>query len=123
MLMNSEFALTQANRFAKRLMHEGGPDLRAASDAGLRDRLCRPATEAAKSTESLAFLEHQSDETEAPAGRHCPPKESSERPRFHEDATEIRHDAAPPRPTLPCNRSPIFAKPSSAPTNFCTATE
>ncbi len=73
MLMNSEFALIQANRFAKRLVEEGGADLKRQVARAFEIAFARAAT-ASEIDESVAFLEHQSEEAKALPGAPAPPK-------------------------------------------------
>ena len=80
MLMNSEFALTQANRFAKRLNKAGAQTSSGRSPKPLRSPLRRPATEAGIE-DSVAFLDHQGEEL-SPSRHHNSPEKSPERSRF-----------------------------------------
>jgi mono/diheme cytochrome c family protein len=73
MLMNSEFALTQANRFAKRLAREAGPGLRRQVARAFEIAFARPATET-EIDESVTFLERQSEEVKPQPSASVPPK-------------------------------------------------
>jgi hypothetical protein len=96
MLMNSEFALTQANRFAKRLVQEGGHDFKRQVARAFEIAFARPATEA-EIEESVAFLEHQSEEIKPQPATTAPPKNppKGRGPRRRNRAT-VRPTAADP---------------------------
>jgi hypothetical protein len=64
MLMNSEFALSQAYRFAQRLQREAGADPRLQVAKAFEIAFARPATQR-EIDESVAFLERQSEELKA----------------------------------------------------------
>jgi hypothetical protein len=73
MMMNSEFALTQANRFAKRLQRDAGADRRRQVIRAFEIAFARPATEA-EIEESVEFIEHQADEIKTQPAATAPPK-------------------------------------------------
>jgi hypothetical protein len=64
MLMNSEFALSQANRFARRLQRDAGTDPRLEVARAFEIAFARTATQA-EIDESVAFLERQAKELKA----------------------------------------------------------
>jgi hypothetical protein len=64
MLMNSEFALSQANRFARRLERDAGTDPRLEVARAFEIAFARTATQA-EIDESVAFLERQAKELKA----------------------------------------------------------
>lgn len=73
MLMNSEFALRQASRFAHRLVRDAGSDPRQQISRAFEIAFARPATDS-EIAESLAFLEHQSEEVKTHPAATTPPK-------------------------------------------------
>ncbi|HEV8000369.1 MAG TPA: PSD1 and planctomycete cytochrome C domain-containing protein [Planctomycetaceae bacterium] len=96
MLMNSEFALTQANRFAKRLAEEGGPDFKRQVPRAFEIAFARPATEA-EIEESVAFLEHQSEEIKPQPATTALPKNSPKgRGSRRRNRATVRPTAADP---------------------------
>jgi mono/diheme cytochrome c family protein len=78
MLMNSGFALTQANRFARRLVREAGNDPRSQVARAFEIAFSRPATEA-EIDDSLAFLGKQSTEVKTHPAAKSPPKTTAAR--------------------------------------------
>jgi hypothetical protein len=73
MLMNSEFALSQANRFAMRLQRDTGTDPRLQVARAFEIAFARPATQA-EVAESVAFLERQAKELKVPPAAAGTPK-------------------------------------------------
>jgi mono/diheme cytochrome c family protein len=107
MLMNSEFALRQANRFAHRLVSDAGSDPRQQVARAFEIAFARPATDA-EIVESLAFLEHQSEEVKTHPATTAPPKSTSAGPK------KRRRNRARSRPAV--------ADPALQPlTDFCQA--
>jgi mono/diheme cytochrome c family protein len=87
MLMNSQFALSEATRFAKRLVHDAGNDRRRQVALAFNLAFARPATEA-EIAESLTFLAKQTDEVEAQPVALSPtkPARPARRSRRHKQA-------------------------------------
>ncbi|HUE17966.1 MAG TPA: PSD1 and planctomycete cytochrome C domain-containing protein, partial [Planctomycetaceae bacterium] len=73
MMMNSDFTLTEANRFAQRLKRDAGPDPRREVSLAFELAFGR-APDAAEMDQSLAFLRLQTDELKARPGAAHPQK-------------------------------------------------
>ncbi len=80
MLMNSEFTLRQANRFAHRLIRDARSDPRKQVARAFEIAFARPATDA-EIAESLAFLEHQSEEVKTHSATTAPAKSTPAAPK------------------------------------------
>ncbi len=107
MLMNSEFALRQANRFAQRLVRDAGSDPRQQVARAFEIAFARPATDA-EIAESLEFLQHQSEEVKAHPSATAPAKPQPTGPK------KRRRNRPTSRPTA--------ADPGLQPlTDFCQA--
>jgi hypothetical protein len=112
MLMNSEFALTQANRFAERLVHDAGTDTRLQVAKAFEIAFARPATPA-EIEESAAFLERQAEEVKPSATPTVTPKTTPPKPASKGKSSRRRNRSAV-RPTA--------ADPGLQPlTDFCQA--
>jgi hypothetical protein len=100
MMMNSDFTLTQADRFAQRLKRDAGPDTQKEVMLAFELAFCRPP-DGAEMRQSLAFLQMQTDELKTrPApmrpqkhARANRPVKKNRRPRYE---TMQRSTAAEP---------------------------
>jgi mono/diheme cytochrome c family protein len=95
MLMNSQFALSEANRFAQRLVREAGKDRRRQIATAFEIAFARPATET-EIAESLAFLQQQSDELRPNSAA-----SSSAKPDRKAGSSKRRHQTTTAKPTDP----------------------
>jgi mono/diheme cytochrome c family protein len=111
MMMNSEFTLTQANRFAQRLKRTAGPDPRKEVNLAFELAFGRPP-DAAEIDQSLAFLKSQTEELKTrPAAGH---------PQKH--ARAARNTKKNRRPKFETMQRSVAAEPSLQPlTDFCQA--
>ena len=112
MMMNSEFTLKEANRFAVRLKRDAGADLPKQVTLAFELAFCRPP-DAAELDQSLAFLQLQTDQLKtraAPCIRRNMPAPRDRAKRIADRNT--KPCSVPPPPNRPSNRSPIFARPS-----------
>jgi mono/diheme cytochrome c family protein len=111
MMMNSEFTLKEASRFAARLKRDAGNDPRKQLVLAFELAFCRPP-DAAELDQSLAFLQMQTDELKTHAARMPPQKHARA-------ARPIKKNRRPKYETM--QRS-TAAEPSLQPlTDFCQA--
>jgi hypothetical protein len=109
MMMNSDFTLKQADRFAHRLKREGGSDPRQEVQLAFELAFCRPP-DAAEVDQSLAFLKSQTGELKT--------RPSAMRPQKHARATRKKSR----RPKYEAMERSTAAEPSLQPlTDFCQA--
>jgi hypothetical protein len=110
MMMNSDFTLSQANRFAQRLKREAGPDPR--KEVGLAFELAfGRVADAVELEQSLAFLQSQSGELKA-----RPAVQPQKHARAARNAKKVR------RPKYETMQRSVAAEPSLQPlTDFCQA--
>ena len=113
MMMNSEFTLTQANRFAERLKRDAGPDPRREVALAFELAFGR-SPDATEMDQSLAFLQTADRRTEnAPLPPRCVPRKharAARRPRKNR------------RPKYETMQRSTAAEPSLQPlTDFCQA--
>jgi hypothetical protein len=113
MMMNSDFTLTQANRFAQRLKRDAGSDLRKEVSLAFELAFGR-SPDATEMEQSLAFLRLQTDELKTHAA-HAPM-----RPQKH--ARAARPAKKNRRPKYETMQRSTAAEPSLQPlTDFCQA--
>jgi len=111
MMMNSDFTLTEANRFAQRLKRDAGPDPRREVSLAFELAFGR-APDAAEMDQSLAFLRSQTDELKVPPGAAHPQKHARATRNFKKNR----------RPKYEAMLRSTAAEPSLQPlTDFCQA--
>jgi hypothetical protein len=109
--MNSDFTLTQADRFAQRLKHDAGPDPREEVMLAFELTFCRPP-DAGEMRQSLAFLQMQTDELKT----HPAPMRPQKHARANRPVKKNR------RPRYETMQRSTAAEPSLQPlTDFCQA--